>query len=71
MKLNVSARNQIKGKVLTITHGAINSEVIIEIAPGVVITSQVTTSSVHELGLVEGGIAYAVIKADSVMLGVE
>ena len=71
MKLNVSARNQIKGKVLTITHGAINSEVIIEIAPGVVITSQVTTSSVHELGLVEGGVAYAVIKADSVMLGVE
>lgn len=71
MKLNVSARNQIKGKVLTITHGAINSEVIIEIAPGVVITSQVTTSSVHELGLVEGGVAYAVIKADSVMLGVD
>ncbi len=71
MKLNVSARNQIKGKVLTITHGAINSEVIIEIAPGVVITSQVTTSSVHELGLVEGAVAYAVIKADSVMLGVE
>ena len=71
MKLNVSARNQIKGKVLTITHGAINSEVIIEVAPGVVITSQVTTCSVHELGLVEGGVAYAVIKADSVMLGVE
>ena len=71
MKLNVSARNQIKGKVLTITHGAINSEVIIEVAPGVVITSQVTTSSVHQLGLVEGGVAYAVIKADSVMLGVD
>ena len=71
MKLNVSARNQIKGKILTITHGAINSEVIVEIAPGVVITSQVTTSSVHELGLVEGGVAYAVIKADSVMLGVD
>ena len=71
MKLTVSARNQIKGKVLTITHGAINSEVVVEIAPGVVITSQVTTSSVHELGLVEGGVAYAVIKADSVMLGVD
>ena len=71
MKLTVSARNQIKGKVLTITHGAINSEVIVEIAPGVVITSQVTTSSVHELGLVEGSVAYAVIKADSVMLGVD
>ena len=33
--MRISARNQIKGKVLTITHGAINSEVIIEIAPGI------------------------------------
>ena len=69
--MRLSARNQIKGKILTITHGAINSEVLLEIAPGVVLTSQVTTSSVHELGLKEGGTAYAVIKADSVMLGAD
>ncbi len=71
MKLCVSARNQIKGKILSITHGAINSEVVLEIAPGVIITSQVTTNSVHDLGLKEGGTAYAIVKADSVMLGVE
>lgn len=69
--MKLSARNQILGKVLTITHGAINSEVVLEIAPGVVVTSQVTTASVHELGLSEGSAAYAVIKADSVMLGVD
>lgn len=69
--MRLSARNQIKGKILTITHGAINSEVILEIAPGVVLTSQVTTNSVHDLGLKEGGTAYAVIKADSVMLGAD
>ncbi len=71
MKLCVSARNQIKGKILSITHGAINSEVVLEIAPGVIITSQVTTNSVHDLGLKEGSTAYAIVKADSVMLGVE
>jgi molybdopterin-binding protein len=69
--MRLSARNQIKGKVLSITHGAINSEVVIEIAPGVNLTAQVTTSSVHSLGLKEGGTAYAVVKADSVMVGVD
>ena len=69
--MKLSARNQIKGKVLSVTHGAINSEVVLEIAAGVVITSQVTTSSVHELGLKEGDTAYAIVKADNVMLGVD
>ncbi len=69
--MRLSARNQLKGKIVTITHGAINSEIVIEIAPGVSITAQVTTSSVHGLGLKEGGTAYALVKADSVMIGVD
>lgn len=69
--MKLSARNQFKGKIQSITHGAINSEVLIELAPGVSITAQVTTSSVHDLGLKEGGTAYAVVKADSVMVGVD
>jgi molybdate transport system regulatory protein len=69
--MKLSARNQFKGKIQSITHGAINSEVVIELAPGVNITAQVTTSSVHGLGLKEGGSAYAVVKADSVMVGVD
>lgn len=69
--MRLSARNQLKGKVLSITHGAINSEVVIEVAPGVKITAQVTTNSVHSLGIKEGGIAYALVKADSVMIGVD
>jgi molybdate transport system regulatory protein len=69
--MKLSARNQLKGKILAITHGAINSEVVIELAPGVSVTAQVTTSSVHSLGLKEGGTAYAVIKADSVMVGID
>lgn len=69
--MKLSARNQLKGTVKSITHGAINSEVVIEIAPGVQVTAQVTTASVHNLGIKEGGTAYAIIKADSVMVGVE
>lgn len=69
--MKVSARNQLKGTVKKITHGSINSEVTLEIAPGVEVTAQVTTASVGSLGLKEGGTAYALIKADSVMVGVE
>jgi molybdate transport system regulatory protein len=69
--MRLSARNQIKGKILSITHGAINSEVVIEIAPGISLTAQVTTTSVHSLGLEEGGTAYAVVKTNSVMVGVD
>lgn len=69
--MKVSARNQLKGTVRKITHGTINSEVTLEIAPGVEITAQITTASIGSLGLKEGATAYALIKADSVMVGVE
>lgn len=69
--MKLSARNQFKGTIKTITHGAINSEVVIEVAPGVEIHAQITTASVHDLKLKEGGVAYAIIKTDSVMVGVE
>lgn len=69
--MRISARNQIKGTVTKITHGSINSEVTLQIAPGIEITAQVTTASVAALGLKEGAAAFALIKADSVMVGVD
>ena len=69
--MKVSARNQLKGTIKKITHGSINSEVSIEIAPGVEVTAQITSASVANLGLKEGASAFAIIKADSVMVGVE
>jgi molybdopterin-binding protein len=69
--MKVSARNQLKGTVRKITHGSINSEVTLEIAPGIEVTAQVTTASIGALGLKEGATAYALIKADSVMVGVD
>ena len=69
--MRLSAKNQLKGKVKSITSGAVNSEVVIELAGGDLITSIVTKSSVESLGLKVGGTAYAVIKASSVILGVD
>jgi molybdopterin-binding protein len=69
--MKLSARNVLKGKVVKITKGAVNSVVVIEIAPGVQLTSVVTGEAVRELGLAKGKEAYAIIKAPNVMLGVD
>lgn len=42
--MKFSARNQVKGTVKQIHEGAVNTEVIIEVAPGVEITSIITKS---------------------------
>jgi molybdopterin-binding protein len=67
----VSAKNQLRGKIIRISDGAVNSEVLIELTPGVEITSIITKSSVENLKLSEGKEVYAVIKASNVMIGIE
>jgi len=66
--MKISARNILKGKVKRIVHGAVNSEVIVELPGGVEITSIITKKSAENLDLKEGHEVYAVIKATSVML---
>lgn len=69
--MKLSARNILKGKVVKITKGAVNSEVTIEVAGGLQVVSIITNSSVKSLGLKKGKEAYAVIKASNVMVAVE
>lgn len=69
--MKLSARNILKGKVKKIVEGAVNVEVTLELPGGQEIVSIVTKASAERLGLAEGGTAYAVIKASSVMLAVD
>lgn len=69
--MKFSARNQIKGTVKAINEGAVNTEVVLEIAPGVEVVSIITKGSSEALGLAVGKTAYAMVKASSVMLAVE
>jgi len=69
--MKVSARNQLKGKVKRIQDGMVNTEVVIELAPGVEITSIITKTSAESLKIKEGMNVYAVVKASNVMVGVE
>jgi len=69
--MKLSARNQFKGKVVSINEGAVNAVVTIDIGGGNVVTSIITIDSVKDLGLVVGGKATAVIKSSSVMVMVD
>ena len=69
--MKLSARNILKGTVKQITPGAVNAEVLVEIAGGQEVVSIVTLASVTHLGLAPGKPVYAVIKASNVMLGVD
>jgi molybdate transport system regulatory protein len=66
----LSARNQLVGKVSRIEKGAVNSEVIIELAGGDSVAAVITNDSVQSMGLQAGDAAIAVFKAGSVILGV-
>ncbi len=69
--MKISARNQIKGKIVSIDKGMVNAIVVIDIGGGNQITSNISVKAVEELGLAVGADAYAVIKASSVMIGVD
>ncbi|MEI6055658.1 MAG: TOBE domain-containing protein [Lentisphaerota bacterium] len=69
--MKISARNVFKGKIVKITDGAINSEVIIEIAGGTKIASVITKESVKNLNLQVGKEAYSIIKASNVLIAID
>ena len=69
--MKISAKNVLKGTVKSITTGAVNDEVVIELPGGTEIASIITKSSAESLGLKVGSTAYAIIKASSVIVGVD
>ncbi|MDZ8228043.1 MULTISPECIES: TOBE domain-containing protein [unclassified Nostoc] len=69
--MEVSARNSLKGTIKEIHPGAVNSEVTLEIVPGVEVTAIITKESVEHLQLQEGKQAIAVIKASDVIIATE
>jgi len=69
--MQISARNQLKGTVKKVEHGAVNSEVTIELSAGIEIVSIITKQSAEQLKITGGKTVYAVIKASDVMIATE
>ena len=67
----ISARNQFPGTVRSVRHGAVMSEVVIDIGGGLEIVSLISTSSAKRLRLKKGSPAVAVIKATEVIVSTE
>jgi molybdopterin-binding protein len=69
--MKISARNVLKGKVKSVMHGAVNSEIVVELPGGQEIVSVITKTSAENLDLAPGKEVCAVVKASNVMLAVE
>jgi len=69
--MKISARNVLKGKVIEVSEGAVNTEVLLELTGGVKVVSIISKASAKKLGLKAGKKAYAIIKASNVMMAVD
>ena len=69
--MKLSARNVLKGTITKLVHGAVNTEVVIKLAGGDEVVAIVTKESAQNLALAQGKVAYAVIKANQVIVGVD
>ena len=68
--MKLSARNQIRGTIKSVTKGQTTAHVEIDVG-GAVVTASITNEAVDALGLKPGQAAFAVIKASDVMIGIE
>ena len=66
--LKISARNQLKGKVVSIEKDGITAKVKVEIKVPAVVTSVITKEAVEDLGINVGDEVNAVIKSTEVMI---
>lgn len=67
--MKISARNQLKGTVISIDTGPITAKVKIDVGGGNTITSTVTAETIDDLGLKAGDSVVAIIKASEVLIG--
>jgi len=69
--MKLSARNQLKGKIVEVKKGVTTAHVSIDLGDGRIVMSAITNESVDDMKLAPGKDVYAVIKASDVMIGVD
>ena len=67
--MQISARNQLNGKIVGVELGKVMANVKIEINEPGVITAVITKESAEKLGLAEGDDVAAIIKSTEVIIG--
>ena len=67
--MQLSARNQLKGKITGVEKGAVMANIKIEVSEPNTITAVITKESAEKLGLAEGDDECAIIKSTEVIIG--
>jgi molybdopterin-binding protein len=67
--MKLSARNQLKGKVVEVKKGTTTAHVRIDVGHGIVLTASITNEAVEDLALKTGDEATAIIKASEIIVG--
>ena len=67
--MELSARNQLKGKITGVEKGTVMANIKIEVTEPNVITAIISKESAEKLGLAEGDDVTAVIKSTEVIIG--
>jgi len=70
-KMKISARNVLAGKILSIKPGTVNDEIVVKLTGGDEIVAIITKGSSKSLKLSKNKKVYAIIKASSVMIGID
>ncbi len=68
--MKLSARNQLKGKILKVDEGLITSKVMLDLGNGNIISAIISKDAIVDLDLKPGDTAFAVIKSTEVIIGI-
>ncbi len=67
--MKLSARNQLKGKILKVDEGLITAKVMLDLGNGNVISAIISKDAIADLNLKPGDVAFAIIKSTEVIIG--
>ena len=68
-RMKLSARNQLKGKIISVEKGVITAKVKVEIKMPATITAVITKEAVEDLGLKVGDEVTAIVKSTEIIIG--
>ena len=68
LTMKTSARNMLRGEIVSVREGAVNAEVVLDLGDGRSLVAGVTLEAARELGLAPGEPALALINAGDILL---
>ena len=68
--MKLSARNQLKGKIIKVDEGLITAKVTLDLGNGNIISAIISKEAISDLDLKAGIDAFAIIKSTEVIIGV-